>query len=366
MRAGNFDYEHIEDYLEGRLSGESLLHFEDQLRSNPMLATAVEEHRSFLKDLRFYGRRKVLKNKLEGFHSELSQPIPSLAAPTESRLSVSFRKYLPMMGVAASVALISVFSTLFTIDYMKDVEKTQHSKYVFLKREVENLKKGQKAIIDGIPTTPVAPASTLKYGGTGFVLSSDGYVLTNFHLVSKADSVIIESATDKSRRYRATVVYGDPAHDLAILKVNSESFKGFGTLPYTFRRKPSELGEPIFTLAYPREDIVYGEGSISSRTGFEGDTNAYQVSIPVNPGNSGGPVFDAKGDVIGMISGKQTESEGVAFALKSETVLNVLREVPVDSIQHTIRIPQTSKLGSYKRTEQLRKIQDFVFNIKVY
>jgi serine protease Do len=366
MRAGQFDYELIEDYLEGRLSGESLHQFEDQLRTNPMLASAVEEHRRLLKDLRFYGRRNILKGKLEGFHSELQLPLASPVAPAKSGLSVSFRKYLPMVGVAASVALISVFSTLFTIDYMKDVEKTQHSKYVFLKREVENLKKGQKAIVAGINSAPASPVSTLKYGGTGFVLSSDGYVLTNYHLVSKADSIIIESATDKSRRYNVSMVYGDAVSDLAILKVNNEDFTGFGTLPYTFRRKPSELGEAIFTLAYPREDIVYGEGSISSRTGFEGDTNAYQVSIPVNPGNSGGPVFDAKGDVIGMISGKQTESEGVAFALKSERVLSVLREVPVDSIQKTIRVPYTSRLGGYKRTEQLRKLQDFVFNVKVY
>jgi serine protease Do len=366
MRAGNFDYELIEDYLEGRLSRESALLFEEQLRSNPMLATAVEEHKNLLKELRFYGRRKLLKGKLEGFHSELTQPATAENPSAFKNIRLSFRKYLPMMGVAASVALISVFSTLFTIDYMKDVEKSQQSRYRFLKREVDNLKKSQKALSDGLTTPAAAPASELKYGGTGFVLSSDGYVLTNYHLVSKADSVIIESATDKTRRYRVTVVYGDPANDLAILKVSNSDFKGFGSLPYTFRRKPSELGEAIFTLAYPREDIVYGEGSISSRSGFEGDTNAYQVSIPVNPGNSGGPVFDAKGDVIGMISGKQTESEGVAFALKSERILNVLREVPVDSIQKTIRVPYTSRLGGYKRTEQLRKLQDFVFNVKVY
>jgi serine protease Do len=368
--------EWIDKYLEGRLEGEELAIFEERLLTDASFAREVAEHRDFVKELKFYGKRQSIKNKLNSFHAKLepaTNTVPAAAsAPTRSKGETVFNifrtKYFPMIGVAASVALISVFSTLFAIDYMRSVEESQQSNYRYLKREVDNLKKSHNAIKEGISAAiTVTPApKSLKYGGTGFALSSDGYVVTSYHLVSKADSIIIEDNTDTRQTYKAQIVYSDENRDLAVLKVVNEDFKSFGRLPYTFNTKAAELGEDIYTLAYPREDIVYGQGSISSKTGYQGDFDAYQVSIPVNPGNSGGPVFNAAGNVVGIISGKQAESEGVAFAMKSEALLKMLKEMPQDSSSPSIKLPQGNRLSKLRRTEQLRRIEDFVFNVKVY
>jgi S1-C subfamily serine protease len=89
----------------------------------------------------------------------------------------------------------------------------------------------------------------------------------------------------------------------------------------------------------------------------------YQVSIPVNPGNSGGPLLDDHGNVIGLIRGKITTAEGTGFAVKSREILKAISILGADSIQVTSK---KSPLKSMKRTEQIKKIDPYVFNVLVY
>jgi serine protease Do len=107
--------------------------------------------------------------------------------------------------------------------------------------------------------------------------------------------------------------------------------------------------------------MVFGEGSVSSYTGFEGDTSAYQISIPVNPGNSGGPLFDNMGNLIGIISGRNASAEGASFAVKSKWLAD-------DILEHTeekISFPGKKNLKGLDRANQVRKMKDFVFMVKV-
>jgi serine protease Do len=123
----------------------------------------------------------------------------------------------------------------------------------------------------------------------------------------------------------------------------------------------------VFTLGYPREDVVYGEGSLSARSGFEGDTAFYQVSIPVNPGNSGGPLLDERGNLIGVVSGRQNDAQSAAFATKSSYLVRL-----VDSLAATAKanapyhLPRYGQLAGSGRPQQLKKLQDYVFVVKVY
>jgi S1-C subfamily serine protease len=87
----------------------------------------------------------------------------------------------------------------------------------------------------------------------------------------------------------------------------------------------SSLGENVFTLGYPGSEQVYGEGSLSALNGFNGDTTLYQISVPLNPGNSGGPLWDQSGKLIGMIRGKNFAKEGNAYAVKSVYVADFLK-----------------------------------------
>src|SRR5690606_15300240 len=169
-----------------------------------------------------------------------------------------------------------------------------------------------------------APRSA-RFSGTGFAISPDGYIVTSSHVIQGADSILIENKA--GLKYKVTEVHRNTDYDLTILKVEDPSFAGFGKLPYTFKKSSSDLGERVYTLGFPREDIVFGEGSLSSASGFEGDTTSYQISIPLNPGNSGGPLLDDKGNVIGVINGKQAGQEGAAFAEKSSYLLQMVTEM---------------------------------------
>jgi S1-C subfamily serine protease len=139
-----------------------------------------------------------------------------------------------------------------------------------------------------------------NYMGTGFLISPNGYLATSHHVIKDADSIYIENKRFGS--FKVSVLVSDPAKDVSILKIEIELFKPLTSLPYTILDSESSLGEEVFTLGFPREDIVFGEGSISASTGYKQDSAAYQISVPVNPGNSGGPLFNSKGDVVGIIS----------------------------------------------------------------
>jgi len=104
----------------------------------------------------------------------------------------------------------------------------------------------------------------------------------------------------------------DLERDLAIVKIDDPDFKPFSSLPYGFKKSGADLGEEIFTLGYPRDEIVYGEGYMSAKTGFNGDTLACQIAVAANPGNSGGPVINKNGEVVGILSTRQVQAEALS------------------------------------------------------
>ncbi len=378
------EIELIEHYRSNSLSEAEMLQFEHRLQTDVAFAERVQQHLGFIKDLKNYGKRKNLKAKLNMFHAEMEHEKSlmqtnsqnnakivdfGIVTPAQKYDFVSLRrKYMPTIAVAASVGIFTALCTLYALDYTSSVEKSQQSHYKQLKKEVDKLKIKQRDLeIKENQQSMQIKAQESRYNGTGFAVSSEGLVVTSYHLVQqKPDSIVIEYDKAADLRYKANLVYYDVANDLALLQITDERFKGFGVLPYTFKPKDADLGEEIFTLAYPKQEVVYGEGVISSRSGYEGaesPTDSYQVSIPVNPGYSGSPVFDTNGNVLGLIAGKQTDSEGVGFALKSHKLLQVMSELP-DSVP--IKLPNQNKLTRLKRTQQLKKIQDFVFQVKVY
>jgi S1-C subfamily serine protease len=120
-------------------------------------------------------------------------------------------------------------------------------------------------------------------------------------------------------------------------------------------------------LGYPRRDVVYGEGALSSMTGFNNDTTMYQISIPVNPGNSGGPLMDEQGNIIGVIHGKQSSAEATGFAIKAGFIKQTIDNLKNDSLKKDMAlVTKKSNLRGLKRSEQIKKMQPFVFNVMVY
>ncbi len=199
------------------------------------------------------------------------------------------------------------------------------------------------------------------------MLTADGYLVTSNHTVRDADSVYVQS--QQGAVYKARVVYNDQPHDLAILQLCDDSaFRQVSTVvPYGVDPRPSDLGERVFTLGYPRDEIVYGEGYLSSSTGYQGDSTAYQVAIGVNPGNSGGPLLNEKGNLIGIISGKQTTAEGVSFAVKTDYLLKTINSIPTDSLKgQPLRLNKKNTLTTLPRKQQIKRMMACVYQVSVF
>ncbi|MBK9639400.1 MAG: trypsin-like peptidase domain-containing protein [Bacteroidetes bacterium] len=184
-------------------------------------------------------------------------------------------------------------------------------------------------------------------------------MLTSFHVVS--DATLIYISNEKYAQLKMKVIYTNPSLDMAVLKVDDESFHGFKDIPYSIRKSVADPGEKVYTLGFPREEMVFGEGSVSSYTGYEGDTAAYQISIPVNPGNSGGPLFDSQGNLIGIVSGRNSSAEGASFAVKSKWISEDIKAHSEEKISLSSK---KSTMGS-DRASQVKKVKDFVFMVKV-
>jgi serine protease Do len=344
----------IDKYLLNELGAEERLQFEGMINQDAVLHKEVKEHERFISDLKAFEKKTQLKNKLHAIHSEIDQePI------IKTKRKIFKTEYIGL-AAAASITLLITLGSFFMIDHWGN---KQSAYYKELRRDLEKIKKSQNIILKDINDNKADPEQS-KYSGTGFVLSNNGYLVTSYHIIKDAKTVFVENK--KNQRYKVKIISKDRLRDLAILKITDESFHSFGQIPYLIKKKPSDLGEQVFTLGYPREDIVYGEGSISAGTGFEGDTMAYQISIPVNPGNSGGPLFDAQGNLIGIISGKHSESEATAFAIRSDYLLGLVKDFPQDSLNAMPVLSKYNSLKLLKRSDQLKKIGDYVFVVKVY
>jgi S1-C subfamily serine protease len=162
------------------------------------------------------------------------------------------------------------------------------------------------------------------------------------------------------------VVFIDLQKDIAILKIKDENYKATGPIPYSISKSSAELAAPIFTLGYPKDDIVYNQGYLSSKKGYHGDTLSCQIAIEANTGNSGSPILNKNGEVIGVLNGRQTNAEGFTFAIHSKYIFSAIEELKKkDTAYARIKLPTTSAIRNTDREQQVAKIQDFVFIVKV-
>jgi S1-C subfamily serine protease len=113
-------------------------------------------------------------------------------------------------------------------------------------------------------------------------------------------------------------------------------------------------------LSVMGDEVKFTDGKISSKTGFQGDITTYQISVPVQPGNSGGPLFDYDGNIIGIVSAKIMAADNVSYAIKSSYLRNLL-----DVLPESINIPNDQALSSITLTEKIKLLSDYVVLIKI-
>ncbi len=358
-------YEQIEKFLSGEMTLPEKIAFEQLIRHNAQLAEEVRQHQLLLEGMQLLGRRTQLKKQMDVFHQQMEEEgISRHMQVSRYGLRQMWKKYMPTIAVAASVAIITAISTLSTLTHLRSLDNRQTTYYRELKREFDKFRIQQSRSGTAPNTQPVVKPA--QYSATGFMISPNGYVVTNYHVVKEADSVYIESIAYPSQSYKVKVIYRDPSVDLALLKIEDSAFQPLKRLPFALRTEEADLAEPVYTLGYPGDDLVYNDGSISAHTGFDGDTSAYRISIPVNPGNSGGPLLDERGNLLGIISGKNEAAEGAAFAIKSKHLLRMIEQVSPDSLSDPLSLSWKNYVKDMKRPEQIKKLQAFVFNVKVF
>jgi serine protease Do len=178
----------------------------------------------------------------------------------------------------------------------------------------------------GMPDVPNGP-EVITGQGSGFFISSDGYAVTNNHVVQNAESVKV--TTDDGKGYDAKVIGTDPRTDLALIKVDGNDF------PYVkLADAPPRVGDWVLAVGNPfglGGTVTAGIVSARGRDIGAGPYDDFiQIDAPVNKGNSGGPTFDVDGEVIGVntaIFSPSGGSVGIAFAIPSDTVKNVITQL---------------------------------------
>ena len=198
--------------------------------------------------------------------------------------------------------------------------------------------------------------------GTGFALKNN-YVVTNYHVIDGAKSISVLGINGNfTKGYSADVIATDKNIDLAILEVKGVVIPS-ANIPYSVKTTNAEVGEEVFVLGYPMtstmgEEIKLTTGVVSSRSGFQGDVSLYQTTAPIQPGNSGGPLFDSKGNIIGIVSAKHRGAENVGYAIKASYLRNLLES----SISSNI-LPQSNKIAGQNLSGKVKSAKNYVYYI---
>ena len=195
----------------------------------------------------------------------------------------------------------------------------------------EQMQEFFRRFFPNVPGGPGGPSQEMpaRGAGSGFIVSSDGYILTNAHVVSGADEVIVK-LIDK-RRFTAKVIGADTRTDVAVLKITSPS-----KLPIVRLGNPAQLrvGEAVAAIGSPfgfENSVTAGIVSAKGRTlPSESYVPYIQTDVPINPGNSGGPLFNMRGEVVGINSQIYSRSggyQGVSFAIPIDVAMEVVNQL---------------------------------------
>ena len=209
-----------------------------------------------------------------------------------------------------------------------------------------------------LPSNPVREASA-----TGIVVSTNGVIATNYHVVENSTQVSVTiKRNGEAQTYASKVIMTDPKNDLALIRIEDNNFKSYPNIPYAIKTGVSDVGTDVFAMGYPEtyilgDEIKVTNGIINSQTGKQGDITTYQHSVPIYPGNSGGPLFDEKGYLVG-ITNSGFVGTSVNYAIKSSYLRNLMELA-------NISLPLSSSISNLSREEKIKILKEYVVFITV-
>lgn len=195
----------------------------------------------------------------------------------------------------------------------------------------------KKALPSVVNITSTAVAFDFFYGavpqqgaGSGFVIDSEGHILTNYHVIENARQ--LEVTTSDKKKYKAKVVGVDPAHDLAVIQIPAQDVPRAeigDSKNLVVGQKVFAIGNPFGLSGTMTRGIISSIRSVRGPRGFIDE--AIQTDAAINPGNSGGPLLNSRGQVIGInsmiLTGGAEQSAGIGFAIPINTAKAVLDDL---------------------------------------
>jgi len=353
----------IERYLDGTMLPAEKAYFEQLRKNTPEIDQMVVEHNMFLHQMDMFSANKNLRNSLHETHTKLVERgdvYEGGELSAKGKVVQLYNKYKRVTAIAASVggaielAMSIIVISLSPAPKKEDLQELS-KKFNSLEGKVNAEIKNKSKFPDG---------ASIK-GGTGFLIDTKGYLITNAHVLKGSSFVNVTNT--KGDVFNAKIVFIDTPKDLAILKISDDDYVSLKSLPYSIAKSDVKLGEEVFTLGYPRNDITYTKGDISAKTGYNGDTSTFQIQVPANPGNSGGPLLNKNGEVVGVLSTREIEAEGVTFAIKSKNIHNLIDQLKTtDTSIQNIKMPSHSNLKGMDRESQINKIEDCVYMVQAF
>lgn len=257
---------------------------------------------------------------------------------------------------------------LFVANYWRNRNKVPINSRLYAVFDIKSMaiatKEASAEFVKIYPVNSYGQPFSNRWSGTGWALGN-GYLVTNNHVAEDARSIIVKGIDGNyNTGYTAEVVATDKVNDIAILKINDSRFNGYGVLPYGVSARIADVGEDVFVLGYPLTqtmgyEIKLTNGIVSSLTGFKGDVSLYQMTAPIQPGNSGGPMFDKNGNVIGIVVSSHANAENVEYAIKT-AYLKIL----IESAGLNIVFPNNNTISAMSLPEKVKRVKNFVYYIE--
>lgn len=199
--------------------------------------------------------------------------------------------------------------------------------------------------------------------GSGFYISEDGKIATNYHVIEEANSAIVKEIGSDEKTKVDSVVQISAEHDLAIIKINKV------TKPLKLGKDETLLvGEKIVSIGNPEGlEGTVSEGIVSGFRSLNEDFRLIQITAPISPGSSGGPVFNSEGELIGIATASIVSGQNLNFAIPISALNKLISEKPLDLKLNQVNFPLLSKKQSqlvYSQEIELIRIIDYSYGTR--